>query len=110
MTDRQKVYTEVMRTLKDLLRGQKQGHVVTLAMMITGIVMSKKAQLSVMSSEVPHLAKTESVEKRMHRFVKNQQVDAQVCITCPLLRHWLPPCAVNHWFWRWMVVKWVEAA
>ena len=78
MTDRQKVYTEVLRTLKDLLRGQKQGHVVTLAMMITGIVMSKKAQLSVMSSEVPHWAKAASVEKRMHRFVKNQRVDAQV--------------------------------
>lgn len=78
MTDRQKVYTEVLRTLKDLLRGQKQGHVVTLAMMITGIVMSKKAQLSVMSSEVPHWAKTASVEKRMHRFVKNQRVDAEM--------------------------------
>lgn len=78
MTDRQRVYTEVLRTLKDLLRGQKQGHVVTLAMMITGIVMSKKAQLSVMSSEVPHWAKTASVEKRMHRFVKNQRIDTQV--------------------------------
>ena len=42
MTDRQKVYTEVMRTLKDLLKGQKQRHVVTLAMMVTGIVMSRR--------------------------------------------------------------------
>lgn len=41
MTDHQRVYTEVVRTLKDLMRTQKQGHVVTLAMMITGIVMSE---------------------------------------------------------------------
>ena len=30
-----------------------QGHLVTLAMMITGIVMGRNAQLSAMSSEVP---------------------------------------------------------
>lgn len=77
MTDRQRVYTEVVRTLKDLMRTQKQGHVVTLAMMITGIVMSKKAQLSVMSSEVPHWAKSASIEKRMQRFVKNEHIDVQ---------------------------------
>lgn len=77
MTDRQRVYTEVVRTLKDLMRTQKQGHVVTLAMMITGIVMSKKAQLSVMSSEVPHWAKSASIEKRMQRFVKNEHIAVQ---------------------------------
>ena len=49
MTDRQRVYTKVLRSLKETLKGQKQGHVVTLAMMITGIVMSKKAQLSVIT-------------------------------------------------------------
>jgi hypothetical protein len=59
------------------MRSYKQGHIVTLAMMITGIVMSKKAQLSVMSSEVPHWAKAASVEKRMQRFVKNERVDVQ---------------------------------
>ena len=75
MTDRQRVYTEVLRTLKYLLKGQKQGHVVTLAMMIAGIVLSKKAQLSVMSSEVPYLIKDASIEKRMHRFVKNPRIE-----------------------------------
>jgi len=78
MTDRQRVYTKVLRSLKETLKGQKQGHVVTLAMMITGIVMSKKAQLSVMSMEVPHPVKAESIEKRMRRFVKNQRIDVEV--------------------------------
>jgi hypothetical protein len=41
------------------------GHVVTLAMMIAGIVMSKKAQLSEMSNEVPVEAKDKSIEMRM---------------------------------------------
>lgn len=77
MTDRQRVYTEVMRTLKGMMKSYKQGHVVTLAMMITGIVMSHKAQLSVMSGEVPVWAKAASIEKRMHRFVKNGQIDVQ---------------------------------
>lgn len=78
MTDRQRVYTEVLRTLKGLMKTYKQGHVVTLVMMITGIVMSKKAQLSVMSSELPHWAKAASIEKRMHRFVKNERIDVQM--------------------------------
>jgi hypothetical protein len=77
MTDRQRVYTKVLRSLKEILKSQKQGHVVTLAMMIAGIVMSKKAQLSVMSLEVPHPAKAESIEKRMHRFVKNHRIDVE---------------------------------
>ena len=77
MTDRQRVYTQVLRTLKDLMKPYKQGHVTTLAMMITGIVMSHKAQLSVMSGEVPVWAKAASIEKRMHRFVQNERIDVQ---------------------------------
>ena len=78
MTDRQRVYTEVLRTLKSLLKGEKQGHIVTLAMMITGIVIGKKAQLSVMSSEVPYPIKDASIEKRMHRFVKNARIKVSI--------------------------------
>ena len=43
MNDRVKVYTEVLQALKQQLRMFHQGHVVTLAMMITGIVLSGKA-------------------------------------------------------------------
>ena len=51
MTDRHKVYTKVLKTLKQMMELYHQGHVVTLAMMITGIVMSQKAQLSEMSQK-----------------------------------------------------------
>ncbi len=40
MTDRMKVYTQVLKTLKGQLSMFHQGYLVTLAMMITGIVMS----------------------------------------------------------------------
>jgi hypothetical protein len=33
---------------------QKLGHIATLAITITGIVISKKAQLSAMSTQTPH--------------------------------------------------------
>ena len=55
-----------------------QGHLVTLAMMITGIVLSRNAQLSQMSSEVPVAAKDKSVEMRLRRWVKNTKIDADI--------------------------------
>ena len=54
-----------------------QGHVVTLAMMITGIVMSRKAQLAVMSEEIPTEAKDKSIEMRLRRWVKHEQIDVE---------------------------------
>lgn len=71
MTDRDKVYTKVKKTIKQMLKLDHQGQVVTLAMMITGIVMSRKAQLSAMSSEVPGKTKDQSIEMRMRRWVKD---------------------------------------
>jgi hypothetical protein len=68
----------VLQTLKSMLNMHRQGHVVTLAMMITGIVMSCKAQLAVMSGEVPVAAKEKSVEMRMRRWVKHKQIDVDV--------------------------------
>ena len=78
MTDRKKVYTEVMKTLKGQLKMDHQGYMATLGMMITGIVMSHNAQLSVMSSEVPVSAKEKSIEMRLRRWVKHRQIDADV--------------------------------
>lgn len=78
MTDKMKVYTQVLRTLKKMMPTTKQCYVVTLGMMISGIVTSKKAQLSVMSGEIPSGAKPKSIEKRMRRFVKNENVDEKV--------------------------------
>ena len=78
MTDRYRVYTKVLRTLKQQLKMHRQGHVVTLAMMITGIVMSRKAQLAAMSGEVPTEAKEKSTEMRMRRWVKHEKIGVEV--------------------------------
>lgn len=72
MTDRYRVYTKVKKTLKGMMKLDHQGQLVTLAMMITGIVMSRNAQLSVMSSEIPTETKEKSVEMRMRRWVKDE--------------------------------------
>jgi hypothetical protein len=78
MTDRYKVYTKVLKRLKSILKMHRQGHVTTLAMMIAGIVMSRKAQLAVMSGEVPTDAKEKSIEMRMRRWVKHEKIDVEV--------------------------------
>ena len=78
MTDRYKVYTKIMKTLKQMVKLHHPGHVVTMAMMITGIVMSKKAQLSEMSSEIPGKAKDKSLEMRLRRWVKHERLDAEM--------------------------------
>jgi len=78
MTDRHKVYTKVVKTLKRVMEMSHQGHVVTLAMMITGIVLSRNAQLSQMSSEVPVEAKDKSVEMRLRRWVKHAKIEVEV--------------------------------
>ncbi len=72
MSDNRRVYNQVLKTLKKLMPTTKQTYVVTLAMMISGIVTGKKAQLSTMSGEIPsQTAKSASIEMRMRRFVKN---------------------------------------
>jgi len=86
MTDRMRVYTKILKTLKQDLKMSHQGYVVTLAMMITGIVMGKKAQLSVMSDEVPYNAKNKSIEMRMRRFVKHKKIDTEITYM-PFARH-----------------------
>jgi len=55
-----------------MMKLDHQGQVVTLAMMISGIVMSRHAQLSAMSSEIPTETKEKSIEMRMRRWVKNE--------------------------------------
>lgn len=78
MTDRYKVYTKVLKTIKQFVTDQHSGHTVTLAMMIAGIVMSKKAQLSEMSSEIPTDAKDKSIEMRLRRWVKHERIDGEM--------------------------------
>ena len=77
MTDRYRVYTKVLKTLKSMVTLHHPGHVVTLAMMVAGIVLSRKAQLSEMSSEIPSQAKDKSLEMRMRRWVKHPKLEAE---------------------------------
>jgi hypothetical protein len=78
MTDRYIVYTKVLKTIKQFVKNQHPGHTLTLAMMIAGIVMSRKAQLSEMSSEIPTKAKDKSVEMRLRRWVKHERIDGEM--------------------------------
>ena len=74
MSDSMRVYTKVRESLKQLMPTASQGHVITLAMMVTGIVLGKKAQLSAMSAEVPEESQDKSIEKRMQRWVRNPRI------------------------------------
>jgi len=78
MSDNQRVYCKVKNHLKKMMPAQPQGHVVTLAMMIVGIICGKKAQLGPMSNEVPYGSKDDSVERRMRRWVGNQRIGTNV--------------------------------
>ena len=77
MSDKSKVYFKVLRTLNRMMSHIDSKHILILTMMITGILLGKKAQLSEMSCHIPHQAKPESIVKRFHRFVKNERVDVQ---------------------------------
>jgi hypothetical protein len=77
MTDHHKVYTKVLKTLKEIMKLSHPGHVTTLAMMIAGIVMSRKAQLSTMSAEAPVEAKEKSIEMRLRRWVKHEKIEVE---------------------------------
>src|SRR6266542_4024645 len=76
MTDCYRVYTKVKKMLKKMMKLNHPGQVVTLAMMISGIVLSRNAQLSAMSSEIPTDAKEKSIEMRLRRWVK-AEIDAE---------------------------------
>lgn len=78
MTNKMKVYTNTMQTLKKMMPQTPQNQIVTISMMVTGIVLGRKAQLSAISLEVPHPAKPASLEKRMQRFVKNEGFEVAV--------------------------------
>ncbi len=77
MTDRYKVYTKVLKVLKGMIQFSHPGHLVTLAMMIAGIVVSRNAQLTSVSAETATEAKDKSNEMRLRRWVKHAGIDAE---------------------------------
>lgn len=74
MTNKNKVTAKVTKMLNSLMPTAPQHHIGTLAMMVSGIVFGKNAQLSKMSLEIPTQAKPASLEKQFHRFVTNDEV------------------------------------
>jgi hypothetical protein len=87
-----------MKTLKQLMEMGHQGHIVTLAMIITEIVLSRQAQLSQMRSEMAVAAKDKSVEIHIRRWVKHEKVDRDV-IYMPFACQILPRWQVRRWYW-----------
>ncbi|MFC1997854.1 IS4 family transposase [Chloroflexota bacterium] len=94
MTDRHKVYTKVVKTLKQMMEMDHQGHLVTLAMMITGIVIGRNAQLSAMSTEVPVSVKEKSIEMRLRRWVKHSKIEVEA-VYMPFAQQILQALASN---------------
>jgi len=78
MSDKMKVYSKVYGALKKMMSADLN-HILILAMMVTGILMGKKAQLSEMSLHVPTKAKPASTAKRFQRFVKNDLFEVESC-------------------------------
>lgn len=85
MNDRRKVYTKVLATLKKQMKHAKQKDITVLALMITGLVIGKKANLNHMASEAPVQAKERSTEQRFARWIKNKNVDASA-LMMPFVR------------------------
>jgi hypothetical protein len=75
MTDRHQVYTKVFKMLKQMTKMYHEGHMITLAMMVAGIVLSRNAQLSALSADIPGEAKDKSNEMRLRRWVKDERVE-----------------------------------
>ncbi len=78
MTDRYQVYTKVLKMLKRMTKMYHEGHMVTLAKMIAGLVLSGNAQLSALSADMPDNAKDKSIEMRLRRWVKDERLEADV--------------------------------
>jgi hypothetical protein len=92
MTDRYQVYIKVLKMLKQMTQTYHQGHLATLAMMITGIVLSRHAQLSTMSLDIPAESKDKSIEMRLRRWVKDSRVETDA-IYMPFARQLLEALA-----------------
>jgi Transposase DDE domain len=82
MSDNLRRYRAIRDALTQSYPGQPTGtlarHVTTLAALISGIVASKSTQLPTVASHVPNGTKPESRVKRFTRWLRNDQVTAEV--------------------------------
>lgn len=92
MTDCYRVYLKVLKVLQGMMKLSHPGHLVTLAMLIAGIVVSRHAQLSRISGEIAATAKDKSIEMRFRRWIKNEHSDPEV-LYLPFAEHLLAALA-----------------
>jgi Transposase DDE domain len=82
MSDNLRRYCDILAALKRLCRQEPTGnharHLKTLALLISGIVGSKKCQLPAISTKSVHPSLRESRIKRLTRFLQNERITAEV--------------------------------
>lgn len=65
MTSKRKIYTKIIQALKKMMPQTPQNQLITVAIMVVGIVLGRKAPLSAISLDVPYPAEPASLEKRI---------------------------------------------
>lgn len=79
MSDNRKRFLSIYSALKKFYptepRGNLVRHLKTLAMIISGIVASKRVHLPAIAGKVPTMTKVESRVKRFSRWIDNERID-----------------------------------
>ena len=79
VTDNRRRFVAIYKAIKKLYpvepRGNLARHLTTLAMLISGIVASKRVNLPAIASKVPTMTRIDSQVKRFSRWVDNQRID-----------------------------------
>ncbi len=82
MSDNLRRYCDILAALKRLCRTEPKGnharHLSTLALLISGIIGSKKCQLTAVATKAAHPSLRESRIKRLTRWLKNERITPEV--------------------------------
>jgi len=79
VSDNRRRFVAIYKAIKELYpvepRGNTARHLATLAMLISGIVASKRVNLPAIAGKVPTMTKVDSQVKRFSRWIDNQRID-----------------------------------
>jgi hypothetical protein len=79
VSDNRRRFIAIYKAIKELYptepRGNTARHLTTLAMLISGIVASKRVNLPAIAGKVPTMTKVDSQVKRFSRWIDNQRID-----------------------------------
>jgi len=79
VSDNRRRFLAIYKAIKNLYpvepRGNLARHLTTLAMLISGIVASKRVNLPAIASKVPTMTRVDSQVKRFSRWIDNQRID-----------------------------------